>query len=279
MAAHPETIEAHESTSQGGACLTCGSVLHGRYCHQCGQKRVDHHELSVKHFFGHFVHEITHLDSNKILRTLFALLFRPGLLPREYLSGRKGLYINPIRVYLTISALYFFFAWGTLVQMGGGGMERFESQRWFVNMAQQRGVEPHSLAEKIYQKAEKYSAMLRFASVIVSGLFLMVLYRKAKRYYVEHMVFSLYFYSFDFFVKSAYALILIGGSAAGLNLYTALRLPGYIILFVYLLYALHRVYQESWPRTAFKSVALYGFETALFFLVNAAGFIIAFSLA
>lgn len=279
MSAHPETIEAPESTSQGEACLTCGSALHGRYCHQCGQKRVDHHELSVKHFFGHLVHEITHLDSNKILRTLFALLFRPGLLPREYLSGRRGLYINPIRVYLTISALYFFFAWGALVQMGGGGTERVESQRWFVNMAQRKGADPHSLAEKIYQKAEKYSAMLRFASVLVSGLFLMVLYKRMKKYYVEHMVFSLYFYSFDFFVKSVYGLMLIGASAMGLNLYKALRLPGYIILFVYLLYALRRVYGEPWPRTAFKSVALFAFETGLFFLVNAAGFIIAFSLA
>ena len=141
----------------------------------------------MKHFFSHLAHEFTHLDSNKILKTIFALLFKPGLLPREYLAGRKGLYINPIRVYLTVSALYFLFAWGALVQMGGGGMEKVESQRWFVAMAQQRGVEPHALAEKVYQKAEKYSGFLRFASVLASGLFLMALYRRKKKYYVEHL--------------------------------------------------------------------------------------------
>jgi len=284
VAAHPETIEALESetgdsSSQAEACLTCGAVLQGKYCHQCGQKKVDHHELSVKHFFGHLVHEITHLDSNKIWNTIFALLFKPGLLPREYVAGRKGLYINPIRVYLTVSALYFLFAWGALVQMGGGGMERVESQRWFVTMAQRRGVEPHSLAEKVYQKAEKYSGFLRFASVLLSGLFLMALYKGKKKYYVEHLVFSLYFYSFDFIVRSLLAFTAMGFAALGLNVFTGVRLIGYVTLFVYLLKALHRAYQEPWSRTAIKAVALFVFETALFAAVSIAGFAIAFSLA
>jgi hypothetical protein len=56
-------------------------------------------------------------------------------------------------------------------------------------MAQKTGVEPQALAEKIQQKAEKYSAALRFVSVLVSGLFLTLLYFRMRRYYVEHLVF------------------------------------------------------------------------------------------
>ena len=102
-------------------CPNCGAALTGNYCHNCGQKKMHREEFSVKHFFGHLVHEFTHLDSNKILKTLSGLVFKPGLLTSEYLAGRKGSYINPIRIYLTFSALYFLFAWGVLSDIRGGG--------------------------------------------------------------------------------------------------------------------------------------------------------------
>ena len=78
------------SVPQTERCLNCGAELSGEYCNQCGQKKVHRHDFSLKHFFGHLLHEITHLDSNKILKTLYALVFRPGLLTAEYLAGPEG---------------------------------------------------------------------------------------------------------------------------------------------------------------------------------------------
>lgn len=150
------------------------------------------------------LHEFTHLDSNKILKTLSALLFRPGLLASDYLAGRKGNYINPIRLCLTFSAIYFLFAWGTLADIRGGTVERTARNQGTIAMARQKGLEPHVLADKIHKKAEKYAAVLRFASVLISGLFLMLLYVGTKRYYVEHLIFSLTYYSFDFFLQECF---------------------------------------------------------------------------
>ena len=117
-------------------CPNCGAAIDGKYCASCGQKRIDHHEFAVRHFFSHLVHEITHLDSNKILRTFKALLVNPGLLTKEYLAGRKGQYINPIRIYLTVSAIYFLFAWGALANAGGGGIQDMQTRPFFVQLAQ-----------------------------------------------------------------------------------------------------------------------------------------------
>lgn len=206
-------------------------------------------------------------------------MFRPGLLTEEYLAGRKGRYINPIRVYLTFSALYFLFAWGALLEFRGGGIKDAYRQPRMVAMAQKRGVEPQALVEKIHLKAEKYSAALRFASVLVSGLFLTVLYYGMKRYYVEHLIFSLYFYSFDFFCKSLFALLIIVSGVIGLNLPTRALDFFYPVAFIYLIFAIRRVYKESWLRTLSKSAVLFVCETALFFAVNMIGFIIAFSTA
>ncbi|HKO95752.1 MAG TPA: DUF3667 domain-containing protein [Pyrinomonadaceae bacterium] len=272
-----ETPPNSESLPTPIVCANCGAELTGAYCHRCGQKKVDRRDFSVKYFFRHLLHELTDLDGSKILKTLFALLFRPGLLTSEYLAGRKGSYLNPIRIYLTFSALYFLFAWGTLSDLRGGGAERTARSRGTIAMAKQRGIEPRALADQVYQKAEKYSAVLRFGSVLISGLFLSVFYIGAKRYYVEHLIFSLHYYSFDFFCKSVFALLFIISRTLGHQFPVIVLNLFYPVAFVYLLFALRRVYRQGWPITTIKSLVLFVCESLLFIGVNIAGFMIAFS--
>ena len=269
------THRASDSTK----CLNCGAELTGEYCHQCGQPKLHRHEFSIKHFLGHLVHEFTHLDSNKVFKTLSALVFRPGLLTADYLAGRKGKHINPIRIYLTFSALYFLFAWGALADIRGGNVERTARNRYTIAVAQKKGIEPIVLAEKIHHRAEKFAAGLRFAGVTISALFLTIAYFRMRRYYVEHLIFSLHYYSFDFFCKSFIAAIYIVAAALGWKLPVALMNGFYPVAFVYMLFALKRVYQQGWPITIVKSVVLFACESALFIGVAIAGFMIAFLMA
>jgi hypothetical protein len=273
-------IEISESipTPEQTLCPNCGDQYTGKYCSSCGQKRVDKHEFSLRHFFGHLVHEITHLDSNKILRTLRALVLKPGLLTKEYLAGRKGQYINPIRVYLSVSAIYFLFAWGALATAGGGGVQDMQSRPFFTRLAQQKGVDASALALKVQDKAGKYSAILRFASVLLSGLFLMLLYRGTERYYVEHLIFSLHFYAFDFLAKCVVAILYLTSDYSGALTYLISRSGYYVVAFIYLYFALLRVYEQSRVKTAFKAVAQFLFEVLLFIAINIVGFAIAIAL-
>jgi len=268
-----------DSKTEVEQCPNCGADLAGEYCQKCGQKKIHSHDFAVTHFFGHVLHEFTHLDSNKTLRTFTSLLFHPGRLTAEYLAGRKGSYIQPLRIYLTFSALYFLFAWGALSDIRGGGKVWLSRSPYVIAAARKKGVEPQGLAEKIQQKAEKYSAGLRFASVLVSGLFLSLLYFRMKRYYVEHLIFSLHYYSFDFFCKSVFALLFIAAAALGVKLPTQVLNLFYPTAFVYLVFAIRRAYHQSWSMTVIKSVMLFACETLLFIAVNMAGFIIAMSLA
>jgi len=86
-------------------CLNCGATVEERYCTRCGQENVEPKE-SVGHLIGHFFADITHFDS-KIFTTLKDLLFRPGFLTSEYVAGRRMRYLNPIRMYVFISAIFF----------------------------------------------------------------------------------------------------------------------------------------------------------------------------
>lgn len=86
-------------------CLNCGAVVHGRFCHVCGQENIEPKE-SFWHLLTHFVYDVTHFDG-KFFSTLKYLLFKPGFLSKEYLRGRRASYLHPIRMYVFTSAFFF----------------------------------------------------------------------------------------------------------------------------------------------------------------------------
>lgn len=257
-------------------CANCNTALVGVHCHECGQKKINPNEFSLKPFLARAAGDITDIEKSKIFKTFIAMLIRPGVLTVEYLAGRRGNYIGPVKLYLTFSALYFLFAWGTLAEIRGGATERTARMPYVVNVARKHNLAPAVLADKIHARAEKLSSAFRFFSVLISGTFLAAFYFRMKKYYVEHLVFSLYYYSFDFFCKSVFALAFLVVAALGGKLPVIVLNLFYPIAFIYLAWALKKVYRQKWPITALKAVALFACETLLFIGVNIAGFIIAF---
>jgi Protein of unknown function (DUF3667) len=86
-------------------CDNCGASVAGRYCGTCGQ-RLEPPVHSLWHFTQVAAEDLTHADS-RLWRTLWALLFKPGFLTREFLQGRRARYLPPVRLYLVVSVLFF----------------------------------------------------------------------------------------------------------------------------------------------------------------------------
>ena len=86
-------------------CLNCNAALYGRYCHVCGQENLEPKE-TVWHLVQHFFNDITHFDG-KFFSTVKYLLRKPGFLSHEYMAGRRMSYLNPIRMYVFTSAIFF----------------------------------------------------------------------------------------------------------------------------------------------------------------------------
>ncbi|HWB94074.1 MAG TPA: DUF3667 domain-containing protein, partial [Puia sp.] len=86
-------------------CLNCQSEVVGRYCHVCGQQNLEPKE-TVWHLVQHFFNDITHFDG-KFFETVKYLLRKPGFLSLEYMRGRRMSYLNPIRMYVFTSAIFF----------------------------------------------------------------------------------------------------------------------------------------------------------------------------
>ncbi len=86
-------------------CLNCSAPLKGTYCHNCGQP--DRHFIRFfPKVLWEMINEAFDFDS-KVFRTLKSLLFSPARLSMEYVSGRRARYVNPLRLYIILSVLFF----------------------------------------------------------------------------------------------------------------------------------------------------------------------------
>jgi hypothetical protein len=96
---------SHQPERKEKDCLNCGAEVQGRYCHRCGQENI----VTQQSFWSltkHFVYDIFHFDG-KFFDTLKYLLIRPGKVPREYINGKRMHFLDPIRMYLFTSAIFF----------------------------------------------------------------------------------------------------------------------------------------------------------------------------
>jgi hypothetical protein len=86
-------------------CLNCGTETPGRYCPACGQENIEPKQTAW-HLISHFFSDITHFDG-KFFITVKDLFAKPGFLTREYMMGRRASYLDPIRMYIFTSAIFF----------------------------------------------------------------------------------------------------------------------------------------------------------------------------
>ena len=96
---------SHHTHRKEKNCLNCGAIVQGPFCQQCGQENIEPKETAWQ-LIVHFFNDITHFDG-KFFTTLKILLFRPGYLPREYMLGRRASYLNPVRMYIFTSFIFF----------------------------------------------------------------------------------------------------------------------------------------------------------------------------
>jgi len=61
---------------------------------------------TVWHLITHFFNDITHFDG-KFFETVKLLLRKPGFLSAQYVAGRRASFLNPIRMYVFTSAIFF----------------------------------------------------------------------------------------------------------------------------------------------------------------------------
>jgi hypothetical protein len=168
------------------SCPNCGAALTGDWCAQCGQKRVHAGDLSFGHAVHHLVEEVFHLDG-KLWGTMRLLLTRPGELSLDFLEGRRQRHVHPVRLFLTMAALFFLLSNTTVLRLEHIETRAPQLSRLFEAKAKQAGLSKAAyLASRnpVLQNTYKLGVI---ASVFVVGLLLLALFRRRFRSIGEHL--------------------------------------------------------------------------------------------
>jgi len=96
-----------KDNKKGYECLNCRQPLGSRdnFCSNCGQVN-DLKPLSIKQYLKEFLAGFFAFDT-RTLNTLLPLLFKPGKVALEYIKGERMRYVNPFKLYLHTSIVFF----------------------------------------------------------------------------------------------------------------------------------------------------------------------------
>lgn len=217
------------------------------------------------------VGEVFSLDA-RFARTVWPLVTMPGQVTKEYLSGRRAAHVPPLRTYL-IAAVVFFglfsvfppesppvyvFTTGTpeaarIKSMPGNKVtvelpeHVWFGDRRFQEVSARARANPEAFALAAYRNIPR--AFFLFLPIFAA---LLKLFYWKQGYYIEHLVFALYYQAFLFLT---FALFFVAGWSPGwLSLPFRIALVAW--LFAYFPIALRRVYGGSGMVTAVKAAPL-----------------------
>lgn len=245
-------------------CATCATALTGKYCHNCGEKLHQRHEFALLHYSREIFYQITHIDA-KIFKTLLLLVTRPGQLTEEYLLGRKKKYIRPIRLYLSLSMLYFFsfsfFDKAALLDIRHVIQFDFTGRLLpAINAKHQLSALGDELFYRgLNQQLNNKIALLLFLAIFAYVLVFKLVFLAKKRYYVEHLIFCLHLMSFSFLRDMLFLPLFLLHKPAGFGM-------ALLTTVIYLFLSMKRVYAARVSRMILATIGLYAAFGVIFCL-------------
>lgn len=268
------------------ACKNCGATTQGNYCQQCGQA-THLHVPSAREFLHEFIAHYVALEG-KLWKTLALLIVKPGVLTREYIDGRRVRYLEPLRLYLTFSIIFFaLFKFSDIAVINLGepnapaaivvAADQPAQKKMVAGTPEHaaelnRSVRPvvehvTSLNATLGQKLQHFLDLPRrtqeealtraffsytpyaiFALMPVFAFYLKVLYLGTGRRYGEHFLFGLHSNAFAFLT---FSVILLLPSSLGL-----VEFGVFLWLVFYLPAAMRRVYGGSRRMTFLRWIVL-----------------------
>lgn len=207
-------------------CDNCSAILTGPYCSVCGQ-HAHASARTLKALLHDALHDLTHFEG-RVWTSLKLLLTQPGRLTQEYFSGRRTRFAPPFRLYLVLSVL--FFALTSIVEHVDPEPVRA------VGYTAPSADEPQEKAEDctdIHMDSASHERLVRtlcerftadggrsvshtFESYVPKAMFvflplvaaaLALIYRRSRRYYVEHLVLVIHNHAAAFAMMSVARLL------------------------------------------------------------------------
>lgn len=215
-------------------CLNCELPVerNQNFCAKCGQQ-VKQHRFTLAHFFHEVFHAFTHADKG-IFHLLKELAYRPGIVAKEYIAGKRKKYFNPFTFFLILAAC--FVLSGNIFSKPASASDNKIPERieQIANADQKaKAMQQYERGKQVRQFVKKNSNVLAMLAVPFFAFYFWLIFRKGPYNYSEHLVANVMFISFS---NLAFSLIVFPLEAVFRNSSWQLMLPllGFLIQLVYI---------------------------------------------
>ncbi|MDQ6718788.1 MAG: DUF3667 domain-containing protein, partial [Gemmatimonadota bacterium] len=173
----------------------------GSFCSQCGEKKFEKADYSLRPVIEEAVGEFIHFDG-RLLRTVKTLVRKPGELARAYFHGGRSRYTRPLTLFVMINLVFFIIQPHT--SLLGYGYSNYTNVR---NSGGQRHIELiRAKLARTHEPAAEYAG--RFNTVLQDqkksvllfsvpflAVAMLLLFAGSGRTYAEHLVFAVHVYT------------------------------------------------------------------------------------
>jgi len=274
----PLAADAENTAETPWTCVTCGQKAQGKFCAHCGEKRRDKYDFSLRHVLAEAAEAFFHVDS-KIFLTLRTLVTKPGKLTSEFFLGRRKPYMSPLQTFFVCNLLFFVLQPLTGLEILAPPLRVFENNDFVgktaTRLVDRRLTKEHlsrnnpeqfkEFTERFERAAHLQAKSLILALAPMMAAVLAVLNFGRRRYFSQHIIFSLHAYAWWLLWLLANLVILalvivllhFGGRTIDVKYFdpaaTSLEFGG---LGVYLFFAGRRFYHDRMVPALVKTVAL-----------------------
>jgi hypothetical protein len=178
-----------------GECLNCHEVLSGGYCHQCGQRNIGN-RLTLNVFVKDFANALSELDG-KLWQTIIGLTKSPGKVALNYIQGTRVSYINPVRYFFVMFAVYL------AVAVLTGAHDSFVESAVQIDGTPETAQDKKILTfmEGLRETLRGKLNLISFISLPLIAFFLRYQYFRAKRNYPEVLSFVCFYMGHAYFLS------------------------------------------------------------------------------
>lgn len=264
-------------------CPNCSQALDSNweYCPVCGQS-VYQVQGSLKYLVSEISGNMYSFDS-KLFKTIGRLFAKPGLVAAEYVSGKMGRYVPPVRLYIFISLILFFVASINTCTREDEDPDKveieFKGQKFTKELSTQIAgyndnqldsfmckaqIEPGIFNKQMTLRMAKISlygvgnfideikanaTLGMFLLMPLSALILLIFYRKKRKLYFDHLIAALY-------MHTAIFILFILNELTGLLFNFDWFWWVLVIFYVYFIWSLRNFYNTKWKPAIWRSIPI-----------------------
>jgi len=259
-------------------CLNCGTEVTNKFCPACGQENIEIHENFFQ-LIREYLSDYFNYDS-KILRSLVPLVTKPGFLTKEYWEGRRTNYIHPLKIFFYVTVI-FALATGYLHEKYGPRMRESISGDPDLKKMDSAYLAKLKPTDSVYLTSEKKSILVKdvtkekfdnqrkvnklisaidfifinlkyvtFFLLPVYALIFKLFFRRRRKYYVDHIIFTIHLQTFFYCLFCVWASVMYLSPFTGIGTVAFMSVAGYMAI------SLRYIYGLKWWRTILNSLSI-----------------------